>query len=418
LRSLETQSHQSVEVIVVDNSGSGRARDLLPEGSAAHVIENQTNLGFGGAVNQGIDRSQSDYIAILNDDAIAHRDWIAALVRVMESHPDVGMCASCVQLQDGSGMDSAGMLICADASSTQRGHGLPFSQFAQAEEVLLPSGSAAMYRRTMLTATGAFDPTSFFIARDTDLGLRAVRAGWRCLYCPMRKWSTATLTRGRAFVAKGLLCRAESAVGGHQELPAGCSQQRRRHVARVLLHAVFLRKAAESGAIAKARDKARVARRAGSPATVAELPRSSPSDVQSMHVALTSAEFERILRVTQSSETGGLPLSRTFARAYPGADRLLILIPCFNEEGAIHDVITGVQRPARSAVLVIDDAPPTARTRSRKHGAHVLALPHHLGLGGAVQAGYKLAFESGFEYVIRVDAMGSTRGRHPSVSTL
>jgi glycosyltransferase involved in cell wall biosynthesis len=39
-------------------------------------------------------------------------------------------------------------------------------------------------------------------------------------------------------------------------------------------------------------------------------------------------------------------------------------------------------------------------------GAHVLALPHHLGLGGAVQAGYKLAFELGFQYVIRVDGDG------------
>ncbi len=39
-------------------------------------------------------------------------------------------------------------------------------------------------------------------------------------------------------------------------------------------------------------------------------------------------------------------------------------------------------------------------------GADVLPLPHHLGLGGAVQAGYKLAFELGYEYVIRVDGDG------------
>ncbi len=36
----------------------------------------------------------------------------------------------------------------------------------------------------------------------------------------------------------------------------------------------------------------------------------------------------------------------------------------------------------------------------------MLALPHHLGLGGCVQAGYKLAYELGFEYVIRVDGDG------------
>ena len=40
-------------------------------------------------------------------------------------------------------------------------------------------------------------------------------------------------------------------------------------------------------------------------------------------------------------------------------------------------------------------------------GAQVLPLPHHLGLGrGCVQAGYKLAYELGFSFVIRVDGDG------------
>jgi glycosyltransferase involved in cell wall biosynthesis len=38
-------------------------------------------------------------------------------------------------------------------------------------------------------------------------------------------------------------------------------------------------------------------------------------------------------------------------------------------------------------------------------------LPHHLGLGGCVQAGYKLAHELGFEYVIRVDGDGQHDAR-------
>jgi GT2 family glycosyltransferase len=146
------------------------------------VIENRTNLGFGGAVNQGIDRSQAPYVATLNDDAVAHVDWIAALVTAMEARPDVGMCASCVQLQAGEELDSAGMLICADASSTQRGHGRSVSQFDRDEDVLMPSGSAAMYRRAMLTEIGAFDADFFLYCEDTDLGLRAIRAGWHCLY--------------------------------------------------------------------------------------------------------------------------------------------------------------------------------------------------------------------------------------------
>jgi GT2 family glycosyltransferase len=53
-----------------------------------------------------------------------------------------------------------------------------------AEEVLLPSGSAAMYRRTMLDQIGGFDDDFFLYCEDTDLGLRARWAGWKCLYVP------------------------------------------------------------------------------------------------------------------------------------------------------------------------------------------------------------------------------------------
>jgi hypothetical protein len=88
--------------------------------------------------------------------------------------------------------------------------------------------------------------------------------------------------------------------------------------------------------------------------------------------------------------------------------RLLILIPAYNEQGAIGGVVGEVRAvmPGVPVLVVddcsIDDTVPVARVA----GARVLPLPHHLGLGGAVQAGYKLAYELGFDYVIRVDGDG------------
>jgi GT2 family glycosyltransferase len=76
------------------------------------------------------------------------------------------------------------MLVCGDGSSKQRGHGRPPKFFPVAEEVLLPSGSAALYRRAMLEQIGGFDEDFFLYCEDTDLGLRARWAGWRCLYTP------------------------------------------------------------------------------------------------------------------------------------------------------------------------------------------------------------------------------------------
>jgi len=89
-------------------------------------------------------------------------------------------------------------------------------------------------------------------------------------------------------------------------------------------------------------------------------------------------------------------------------DRLLVIIPAFNEEAAIASVVREVQEAMPGTpILVIDDCSlDSTKEAARAAGAEVLPLPHHLGLGGSVQAGYKLACELGFQYVIRVDGDG------------
>jgi GT2 family glycosyltransferase len=169
-------------VIVVDNSGSGRARELLPADSSVRLIENSANAGFGAAVNQGIEASESAFIATLNDDAVASPQWVEALLRAAADDPDAGLFASSVRLHGAGRMDSAGMLIAGDASSKQRGHGDIVEHYNESMDVLLPSGSAAMYRRKMLNQVGAFDGDFFLYCEDTDLGLRALWGGWRCRY--------------------------------------------------------------------------------------------------------------------------------------------------------------------------------------------------------------------------------------------
>jgi glycosyltransferase involved in cell wall biosynthesis len=86
----------------------------------------------------------------------------------------------------------------------------------------------------------------------------------------------------------------------------------------------------------------------------------------------------------------------------------MVIVPAFNEEGAVGHVVRSVrEHMPGTPVLVIDDCSLDGTVAvAREAGAEVLKLPHHLGLGGCVQAGYKLAWELGFEYVIRVDGDG------------
>ena len=96
-----------------------------------------------------------------------------------------------------------------------------------------------------------------------------------------------------------------------------------------------------------------------------------------------------------------------------GPDSLLVIVPAFNEEGAITSVVRSVREHVPGAgILVIDDCSSDATVAAaRTAGADILPLPHHLGLGGCVQAGYKLAYELGYDYVIRVDGDGQHDAR-------
>ncbi|HSW48582.1 MAG TPA: glycosyltransferase family 2 protein [Bryobacteraceae bacterium] len=94
----------------------------------------------------------------------------------------------------------------------------------------------------------------------------------------------------------------------------------------------------------------------------------------------------------------------------PSADSrsLLIIVPAFNEQASIAAVIRETQEALPGVrLLVIDDCSTDATASlAREAGVEVLSLPHHLGLGGAVQAGYKLAYELGYRFVIRIDGDG------------
>jgi glycosyltransferase involved in cell wall biosynthesis len=91
-----------------------------------------------------------------------------------------------------------------------------------------------------------------------------------------------------------------------------------------------------------------------------------------------------------------------------GPDSLLIIVPAFNEQAAVGGVVRSIRETVPGVpVVVIDDCSLDGTIwAARDAGAEVLPLPHHLGLGGCVQAGYKLAFELGYQYVIRLDGDG------------
>jgi glycosyltransferase involved in cell wall biosynthesis len=88
--------------------------------------------------------------------------------------------------------------------------------------------------------------------------------------------------------------------------------------------------------------------------------------------------------------------------------RLLIIIPAWNEEETLADVIGEVRTTLPEAhVLVVNDGS-TDRTSevANRSGARVLDLPINLGVGGAMRAGYSYAFRHGYDQTVQLDADG------------
>ncbi len=91
--------------------------------------------------------------------------------------------------------------------------------------------------------------------------------------------------------------------------------------------------------------------------------------------------------------------------------RTLVLIPAFNEEASLPGLLADVRAQLPGAVVaVVDDGSADGTAAAAcAGGARVLRLPCNLGVGPAVQTGIKYALETGFDYLLRLDA----DGQHP-----
>ncbi len=89
-------------------------------------------------------------------------------------------------------------------------------------------------------------------------------------------------------------------------------------------------------------------------------------------------------------------------------EKILVIIPAYNEEGSVGKVVEEVKQYLLGvdALVVNDGSSDHTSKKAEASGAIVLNLPFNLGIGGAMQAGYKYAFEKGYEIAIQVDGDG------------
>ena len=190
LDSVAAQGARDVEVLIVDNASTDGTKEWIKEHwPQALLIENQNNFGASKARNQGIERSNGEWVLALDSDVILEKGFIESFQAVQSRFAkDVGMVQPNVLNRDGKTIYSQGIYLSALRRFFDLNRGKPRSFTGNKKKIIGPCSAAAFYRRSMLEAlkekTGYFDERFFFLVEDADLAWRATRAGWKVFFDP------------------------------------------------------------------------------------------------------------------------------------------------------------------------------------------------------------------------------------------
>ncbi|WP_439587270.1 glycosyltransferase [Hydrogenophaga sp.] len=193
-------------ITVVDNDSRDGSYEKLLQGvqmrgwDRVRVLQSGRNGGYGAGNNYGIsqglpDGSAPDYVYILNSDAFPEPGCIRVLLEHLESHPQVGFAGSRIHGEDGGYHQSAfrfptvfsefeSAAATGPISFLLKRYIVPLQEPMEALQVDWMAGASLMVRHRVLEETQGFDERFFLYFEETDLCLRARRAGWTAVYLP------------------------------------------------------------------------------------------------------------------------------------------------------------------------------------------------------------------------------------------
>jgi GT2 family glycosyltransferase len=194
IKSLLCQTHDDMEIIVVDGASTDGSQELVEQirerDQRVSLVRERKNGGFVGNANAGLSAAKGYLRGLLNNDAEAEATWVERIVEAAETYKGkIGIFASKVlRFNYGSReawIESTGDYLQTNGFADSRGTGEPdIGQFEKLEEVFSTTGAAAFYRKELIEEIGVLEPEFGSYLEDVDFGLRANMRGWRCLYVP------------------------------------------------------------------------------------------------------------------------------------------------------------------------------------------------------------------------------------------
>lgn len=164
----------AARVIVVDNASGDDTleivRQTLPN---AAIIANAVGVGYGNAANQGLAAAETEFVLLLNPDAVLAPDAVALLVAAADRWPDAAVLAPTLKTPGGAWEVSHDVGLFSRPALGPRTDAEPTGDIC-ADYV---SGAVMLLRRSVYERLGGFDPAIFLYYEDDDFCMRIRQAG-------------------------------------------------------------------------------------------------------------------------------------------------------------------------------------------------------------------------------------------------
>ena len=193
----EKMKNIDYEVILTDNGSSdGSAEMVKANFPQVKFIENDENLGFSKANNQGIRISKGRYVLLLNNDTLVLDDDFDKVIKFMDENKDIGILGCRINNPDDSLQVSCYKLPSMWEMFTHYTwltRLFPNSRWVgdyrrwphnEIKEVGFVIGAFFLIRREVLDDIGLLDEGFFLNAEESEYSLRAKKAGWKTVFYP------------------------------------------------------------------------------------------------------------------------------------------------------------------------------------------------------------------------------------------
>ncbi len=190
LKSLARLKYPNWELILVDNGSSDGSQSWVEKyrlnSKRYQLIQNQSNVGFAKANNQGFEISRGEYILLLNNDTEVSPDFLKRLVTRLEKSAEIGVIQPRIFLMDQIPLlDSAGSFLTTTGFLQHWGFMQKDGPEYQKERwIFSAKGACMLIRRSVVETVGLFDSDFGSYFEETDFCWRVWLTGKKILFFP------------------------------------------------------------------------------------------------------------------------------------------------------------------------------------------------------------------------------------------